>query len=144
MTNEEMDTYVRFREISPDAILPNGRGENLKNRKCRWEIFIEEFIQSEFRAAEIEIAEGKKACNERANLKAYLKKHGFLDMFELITRSGHLYIINKDVVSGKRKRKPFNKKPTTKKKRRMTPEENCIGYAGVYRGAESAEVDRIG
>lgn len=141
--------YVRFREIAKDNIPTKNQERTVS--KSRWGIFVNEFIESEFEAAEIDIPEGRKINYERNTLYAYLKKHGYTDMLKVVQRQKRLFIINKtiDKTIYKPKKKASNIKKAVKKKtkprRKLTPEETMIGssYIGIYPGSESMEVDHV-
>lgn len=108
--------YVRFREVAVDDI-PKKKAQRVN----KWEIFIAEFIDSGFVAAEIDIPEGKKCKTIRDYLALYLNKLGMKDDFKLIMREERLYIINKELNSEKEK-KP-KKRPGRKPKKEIHPPE---------------------
>jgi len=145
MTKDEMSKYVRFREIAKDDIPTTDRKRN--KIKSRWATFVDEFIESEFEAAEIDIPEGKKIDAERSALYTYLKMHGYTDMLKVVQRQNRLFIVNETINKPKKRtsntKKAFKKK--TKPRRKLTPEETMIGssYVGIYPGSESPEVDHL-
>ena len=114
MKGIDANNYVRFREVAVDDI------PKKKNPKVsKWEIFIAEFIDSGFVAAEIDIPEGKKCKTIRDNLVLYLNKLGMRDDFKLIMRNDKLYIINKEL-DGEKTEKP-KKRPGRKPKKEIHP-----------------------
>lgn len=114
MKGIDANNYVRFREVAVDDIPKKKRP-----KVSKWEIFIAEFIDSGFVAAEIDIPEGKKCKTIRDNLALYLNKLGMKDDFNLIMREGRLYIINKELNSEKTE-KP-KKRPGRKPKKEIHP-----------------------
>lgn len=118
--------YVRFREVAVDDI-PKKKAQRVN----KWEIFIAEFIDSGFVAAEIDIPEGKKCKTIRDYLALYLNKLGMKDDFKLIMREERLYIINKELnsekekkpkkLSGEKEEKKPKKRPGRKPKKEIHP-----------------------
>ena len=119
MKGIDANNYIRFREIAVDDI-PKKKTPKVS----KWEIFIAEFIDSGFVAAEIDIPEGKKCKTIRDYLALYLNKLGMKDDFKLIMRNGKLYIINKELNSEKTEKteKP-KKRPGRKPKKEIHPPE---------------------
>ena len=114
MKGIDANNYVRFREVAVDDI-PKKKHPKVS----KWEIFIAEFIDSGFVAAEINIPEGKKCKTIRDNLAMYLNRLGMRDDFKLIMRNDKLYIINKEL-DGEKEKKP-KKRPGRKPKKEIHP-----------------------
>ena len=119
MKGIDANNYIRFREIAVDDI-PKKKAPKVS----KWEIFIAEFIDSGFVAAEIDIPEGKKCKTIRDYLALYLNKLGMKDDFKLIMRNDKLYIINKELNNEKTEKteKP-KKRPGRKPKKEIHPPE---------------------
>ena len=146
MSKFDPDNYVRFREVAIDDI-PAKKAPS-SNRKSKWEVFLKEFIDAELQAVEVEQGNYKTIHHAASALKVYLKKNKFKDLIDVTVREGKLYVINKDIVKTvkmkavpakppKRRGRPPKKKPVEP----SVPIEDT--YVGVYRGSESAEVDRV-
>lgn len=114
MKGIDTKNYVRFREVAVDDI-PKKKPQKVS----KWEIFITEFIDSGFVAAEIDIPEGKKCKTIRDHLALYLNKLGMKDDFKLIMREERLYIINKEL-NNEKTEKP-KKRPGRKPKKEIHP-----------------------
>lgn len=114
MKGIDTKNYVRFREVAVDDI-PKKKPQKVS----KWEIFITEFIDSGFVAAEIDIPEGSTCKYQRDSLHSYLNRISMRDDFNLIMRDNKLYIINKEL-SGEKKKKP-KKRPGRKPKKEIHP-----------------------
>ena len=114
MKGIDTNNYIRFREVAVDDI-PKKKAPKVS----KWEIFIAEFIDSGFVAAEIDIPEGKKCKTIRDYLALYLNRLGMRDDFKLIMRNDKLYIINKEL-DGEKEKKP-KKRPGRKPKKEIHP-----------------------
>lgn len=126
MKGIDTKNYVRFREVAIDDI------PKKKPRKVnKWEIFITEFIDSGFVAAEIDIPEGSTCKYQRDSLHSYLNRISMRDDFNLIMRDNKLYIINKELsgekekkpkeLSGEKEEKKPKKRPGRKPKKEIHP-----------------------
>lgn len=107
--------YVRFREVAVDDI-PKKKAQRVN----KWEIFITEFIDSGFVAAEIDIPEGSTCKYQRDALHTYLDRVSMMDDFKLVMRNDKLYIINKELSGEKEEKKP-KKRPGRKPKKEIHP-----------------------
>ena len=115
MKGIDTKNYVRFREVAVDDI-PKKKAQRVN----KWEIFITEFIDSGFVAAEIDIPEGSTCKYQRDALRTYLDRVSMVDDFKLVMRNDKLYIINKELSGEKEEKKP-KKRPGRKPKKEIHP-----------------------
>lgn len=115
MKGIDTKNYVRFREVAVDDI-PKKKPQKVS----KWEIFITEFIDSGFVAAEIDIPEGSTCKYQRDALHTYLDRVSMMDDFKLVMRNDKLYIINKELSGEKEEKKP-KKRPGRKPKKEIHP-----------------------
>lgn len=117
MKGIDAKNYVRFREVAVDDI-PSKKKQD--HRVGKWEIFLAEFIESGFVAAEIDIPEGSTCKSQRDSLNNCLNRNSMKDDFKLIMRDNKLYIINKELSGEKEEKKP-KKRPGRKPKKEIHP-----------------------
>ena len=138
------ENYVRFREVKMEDI-PEKPHRQMSNK---WEVFLEEFLASEFKAVEVEQGSYKSIHATYTALKNYLKKTNWNDLIEVTVRKDHLYVINKDLVKTA-KRKAIPAKPPKRRGRppKKKPIEDEVPvektFVGIYKGSASTEVDHI-